>query len=237
MEFRKACAVLSRNHRISTPHRSETYGIAERAVREKMKRGGLILWNAIVICEMSKTSWQTGKHRTKKRFGEPFKRANNTFWSKGWISSPKDQMRIHQFGKKVPPGIFPGYELSAGGYSDSWLGRFGNGGRIGYLPSKNQSKGSIDQPERWRIRYPIRRWNSKIVIKNIRIPSTHSEAGTTCKEWKSVEKIQDESEESQPAEPTDDAEARADFGRFRVTSFVVITLNLEFNSMCLKKKR
>ena len=27
-----------------------------------MKNGGLILWNAIVICELSKTSWQMGKH-------------------------------------------------------------------------------------------------------------------------------------------------------------------------------
>ena len=26
-----------------------------------MKNGGLILWNAIAICEMSKTSWQKGK--------------------------------------------------------------------------------------------------------------------------------------------------------------------------------
>ena len=30
-------------------------------------------------------------------------------------SSPKDQMRIHQFGKNVLPGIFLGYELIAGG--------------------------------------------------------------------------------------------------------------------------
>ena len=29
-------------------------------------------------------------------------------------TSPKDQARIHQFGKKVLPGIFVGYELVAG---------------------------------------------------------------------------------------------------------------------------
>ena len=29
-----------------------------------MKSGGLILWNAIAICEMSKTSWRMGKHVT-----------------------------------------------------------------------------------------------------------------------------------------------------------------------------
>ena len=51
----------------------DTNGIAERAVRRVkegtsavllqtglMKSGGLILWNAVAICEMSKTSWQMG---------------------------------------------------------------------------------------------------------------------------------------------------------------------------------
>ena len=30
-----------------------------------MKDGGQILWNATAVCEMSKTSWQTGKRRSK----------------------------------------------------------------------------------------------------------------------------------------------------------------------------
>ena len=30
-----------------------------------MKGGGLTLWNAVAICEMFKTSWQTGKRRVK----------------------------------------------------------------------------------------------------------------------------------------------------------------------------
>ena len=38
MEFGRACEVLSWNHRTSTPHRSETDGIAERAVR-RVKEG------------------------------------------------------------------------------------------------------------------------------------------------------------------------------------------------------
>ena len=66
---------ISWNHRTSTPYRSETNGITERAVRRMMegtsavlccdlawmKNGWLILWNAIAICEMSKTSWLMGK--------------------------------------------------------------------------------------------------------------------------------------------------------------------------------
>ena len=78
LEFGKSFEDLSWNHRTSTPHRSETNGIAERAVRRInkerllyccnqawMKNGGLILWNVIAVCDMFKTSWQTGKLFTK----------------------------------------------------------------------------------------------------------------------------------------------------------------------------
>ena len=78
-----------------------------------MKSGGQILWNAILICDMSKTSWQMGKHRTKIDLENHLK--GQYYFSGAMVeyrpSSPKDQMRIHQFGKKVLPGIFLGYEL------------------------------------------------------------------------------------------------------------------------------
>ena len=49
--------------------------------------------------------------------------------------------------------------------------------------------------------------------------------------------IQGESEESQPAEPTDDAKAWRDFfWSIKVTSSIVITMNLEFNSACRRRK-
>ena len=74
LEFGKSCEDSSWNHCASTPHRSETHGVAERAVRRMKgrlqyccnpawrKNGGLVLWSAVAICEMSKTSWQMGKH-------------------------------------------------------------------------------------------------------------------------------------------------------------------------------
>ena len=78
LDFGKSCGDLACNHRTSTPHRSETSGIAESPFDEYkkvlqqhchnqdwMKDGGLILWNGIAICEMSKTSWLTGKLRMK----------------------------------------------------------------------------------------------------------------------------------------------------------------------------
>ena len=90
---------------------------------------------------MSKTSWQTGKQDVSKNH------------SKGPIilfgamveyhpCSPKDQMRIHQFGKKVLPGIFLGYELIAGRIwkGDILIADLQILDASESLPSKNQSK-------------------------------------------------------------------------------------------------
>ena len=62
--------------------------------------------------------------------------------------------------------------------------------------------------------FPIADGTANLSGKRLRIiPSTHSKAGINRKDWRSQwgNFIQGESGESQPAEPTDDAEARADF--------------------------
>ena len=86
MEFGKACEDLSWNHCTSTPHRSETNGIAERAVRRvkegtavllqcglKMKVGGQILWNVTLICETSQIYYLMGRRLMKDVLGNHFK--------------------------------------------------------------------------------------------------------------------------------------------------------------------
>ena len=45
-EFGKACEELSWNHRTSTPHRSETSGGAERAVRRIKEGASAVLWQS-----------------------------------------------------------------------------------------------------------------------------------------------------------------------------------------------
>ena len=52
LEFGKACEDLSWNHCTSTPHRSETYGIAERAVR-RVKEGT----SAVLLRSSPNESW------------------------------------------------------------------------------------------------------------------------------------------------------------------------------------
>ena len=72
-----------------------------------MISGGRILWNAIIICEMFTTSWQTGKLHMNEDLENLSKDQlfHSVHW---WITSqiPRDKARIHQFGKTVLPGIF-----------------------------------------------------------------------------------------------------------------------------------
>ena len=84
-----------------------------------MKVGGQILWNVTPICETSQIYClllSDGKTPYERRFGKPFGRPVIPFGSlvEYHPITAKDQSRIHQFGKKVLPGLFLGYALYAG---------------------------------------------------------------------------------------------------------------------------
>ena len=81
-----------------------------------MKVGGQILWNVAPICETSQTYLSDGKTPYERRFGQPCKGPIIPFGSLVEYHPiiAKDQSRIHQFGKKVLPGLFLGYALYAG---------------------------------------------------------------------------------------------------------------------------
>ena len=228
MEFGKSFEGLSWKHRTSTPHRSETNGKAERVVRrvkevrqqygysqDWMKGGGLTLWNAIAICEISKTSWQMGKPPCERRFWRTIPRADNTFWSmvECHPTSPKDLSRIHQFGKKILPGIFLGYELIA---MKTWRGNIliSDLKDLEKLDAPNIYPRRINAKEvliRQKDRFPIADDTAKLSGRDYEFREpTQSRKPTVRSEDLSGE-IQGGSGESQPAEPTEDAEARADF--------------------------
>ena len=130
LEFGQACEDLSWNHCTSTPHRSETNGIAERAAR-RVKEGT----SAVLLQSGLNESWwadsmecytylrnvtdllSDGKTPNERRFGQPFKGPIIPFGSlvEYHPITAQDQSRFHQFGKKVLPGLFLGYALYAGG--------------------------------------------------------------------------------------------------------------------------
>ena len=130
LEFGKSCEDLSWNHSTSTPHRSETNGIAERAVRRVkegtsavllhsglVKNSGRIPWNATAICETYKISCLSENGGPIRGFGVPFNGPVIPFGAMVEYHpiSAKDLSRLHQFGPKVLPVIFLGYVLYAGG--------------------------------------------------------------------------------------------------------------------------
>ena len=82
-----------------------------------MEIGEQIPWNATSICETFKISCLIGRPHMRDVFGKPFKGPIIPFGSlvEYYPISAKDQSRIHQVGKKVPPGLFLGYALYAEG--------------------------------------------------------------------------------------------------------------------------
>ena len=98
LEFGKACEDLSWNHCTSTPHRSGTNGIAERAVRRVKEGTSAVLshsgldenwWADSMECYTYLRNIQDllsdGKTPYERRFGEPFKRTNCSVFFIGWV--------------------------------------------------------------------------------------------------------------------------------------------------------
>ena len=126
LEFGESCEELSWNHCTSTPHRSETNGIAGRAVRRMKEGTSAVLsqsgldnewWADSMVCYCYLRNVQDlfsdGKTPYEWRFGMPFNGPVIPFGAMVEYHpiSAKDISRLHQFGPKVLPGIFLGYAL------------------------------------------------------------------------------------------------------------------------------
>ena len=97
LEFGKACEDLSWNHCTSTPHRSETFGVAERAVRRVKEGTSAVLlqsglnesWWAdsmkvTPICETSQICFLMGRRLVKDVLGNHLK--DRLFHLVHWLS-------------------------------------------------------------------------------------------------------------------------------------------------------
>ena len=149
--------------------------IAERAVRIVKEGTSAVLlqsgldeswWADSVECytylRNVTDSLSDGKTPFERRFGEPFKGPIIPFVSlvEYYLISAKDQSRIHQFGKKVLPGLFLGYALYAGWNLEGWqIGcrhwGIGDDGRIGNLLEKTQPERSDISQRKWKNYFPV----------------------------------------------------------------------------------
>ena len=109
-------------------YRSETNGIAERTVRRVKEGTSAVLlqsglddkwWSDSVECYCCLRNVQElvaeGKNHYERRFGEPVKGQQFFFGAmvENHPISTRDPSTLHQFGKKVLPGIILGYEWIA----------------------------------------------------------------------------------------------------------------------------
>ena len=121
LEFVKSCEDLTWNHCTSTPHRSETHGIAERAVRRVKEGTSAVVLQSGLDEKWWAASWKCYcylrhiqdllsdvKTPHERRFGIPFNRPVVPFGAMVEYHpiSAKDQYRLHQFGPKILPNIF-----------------------------------------------------------------------------------------------------------------------------------
>ena len=120
MDFSTSCEELSWNHCTSTPHRSDTNGIAERAVR-RVKEGtsAVLLQSALdkewwadsmeCYCYLRNIQDLISDEKTpyERRFGIPSCGPVMPFGAtvECHLIAAKDLSRLHQFGPKVLSGI------------------------------------------------------------------------------------------------------------------------------------
>ena len=198
LEFGKSCEELSWNHCTSTPHRSETIGIAARAVRRVKEETSAVClqsgldkewWADSMECRCYLRNIQDllsdGKTPYERRFGEPLKGPAIPFGSMVEYRpvSGKDLSRLRQFGTKVLPGKFLGYVLYAVGIwkGDVMIEDIEELEEIdaSEIRQKAECKGSVIADARWQFQIPSRRRNSQTAWRRSKPENIHPNPGSS----------------------------------------------------------
>ena len=167
--IRQSLWILSWNHCTSTPHRSETNGIAERAVR-RVKEGT----SAVLLQSGLNENWwansmecytylrnvtdllSDGRTSYERRFGQPHKRTDYSIWIIGWVSpyNCEGSVTHPSIWKESFTWIVPRIRSLRGENLEGWRTGcrpwgVGYDGRIGNLLEKTQcERGDIYQGKR-----------------------------------------------------------------------------------------
>ena len=121
LEFGKACEDLSWSHCTSTPHRA-VHRVKEGTSAVLLQSGLDEKWWAdsmecFSYLRIIQDLLSDGITPNERRFGKPFKGPVipcGSMVENYYPISAKDQSIIHQFGKRVSPGLFLGHALYAG---------------------------------------------------------------------------------------------------------------------------
>ena len=196
---------LTWNHCTSTPHRSETNGIAERAVRRVEEGTSAVLlqsgmdekwWADSMECYCYLRNIQDlspdGVTPHERRFGKPINGTNTSFGAmvEYLLLSAKDLSRQHQFGPQVLPGIFLGYVLSVGGIwkGDSMVADIEELEEMdsSEIHCRRLNAKEVFTPMQGEsfFKIPSRRWNSPKFLEKIKIWEHPPQSGTAQTEEK-----------------------------------------------------
>ena len=235
LQFGKSCEELSWNHCTSTPHRSETHGIAERVVR-RVKEGtsAVLLQSGLVekwwadsmecycFCETFKISCLMGRHHMKG--GSECSLIDQWYRLEQWSNITLSLRRtcrdcINSFQKSCQ--VFPRLCIRRGeNLERRHPGRrqrgIGTDGRIWNLCKKTQRKGSVNANERWQFICPITDGRVKLSGRDRRL-RTSTLIRDRPERGEGQEALRGESDELSSPNPLqddstlDDAEAINDF--------------------------
>ena len=158
----------------------------------------------------------------------------------------KDLSRLHQFGKKVLPGIFLGYVLYAGGFwkGDIMVADIEELDKMdaSEIHARRLNAKEVLTPKNWWTFYVSdRRWNSQIIWRRSGSENIHLNQGQpaprrrTRKSSRRIRRVFTTTSRLIAGCWWSKPERLNDSGPFQGTTFTVITLNRESNCTCREK--
>ena len=188
--------------------------------QDQLKNDALIRWNAIAICEVSKTSWQKGKFRVEDDSED--QRTNNSFLEQ-WLNITWFQHEIKQDFISLARTFYQ--ESIFGMHWSRWnlerrhfvadIEELEKMGASEFFPRRINAKGVLISHKGEELMFPIADGTGKLSGRDyeFREPTPRREQ-TVGSEDLSGE-LEGEPGKPRPAELKDDAEARADFWSIR----------------------
>ena len=206
--------------------------------QEWMKNGGLVLWDAVAIFETSRTSRRNWKNSPWKTIRRTIQGTDHSICSNCRIPSDFNKRSIQTSPTWKVSFTWKYFQDTHWSRRWTWKGdiltadleELEKMDASEIYPRRDKVKEILISQKEKEIKFPKTDGEAKLSGRE-RIPRTHSKAGTNRKEWRSQWRTSRRTERASTDRTTEKT-----FGRFKVTSSLVITLNLEFNFTCRNKK-